>query len=119
MKIIACRVGQPAQVEEIASGLEAMQAFVGGYVTCLQLEGTMYDGIDLWCHDEGLFVCQPNRLVRGTCSEQPIYGDFFIAAHDGEGDTIGLTEKQAEKWLAIAWRWPVAIQIPIMVPEML
>jgi hypothetical protein len=101
MRIIAIRCGDDPKVEELEHGLEAMQEFVGGYIDRVRLD----EHTDLWCNDEGLFTCSPNLLL----GEQPIHGNVFIAGHDGEGETIGLTEEQLTKWMVEAFLWPRAI----------
>jgi hypothetical protein len=101
IKVITCRVGQAPRVEEMETGLASMQAMVGGYITCLAID----EGVDLWCNDEGLFTCEPNRLVRG----QPIHGNVFIAAHDEEGETVSLPEEKIPHLLNVARGWPMAI----------
>lgn len=109
LRVIVCRVGQDPVVEFIDKGLDAMQKIVGGYIECVRLDGdTFGHGIDLWCDEEFLLkdYC-PNRLIGGR---QAIHGDFFIAAHDGEGETIGLTEQEAAHWRNVAAGWPMSIQ---------
>lgn len=49
IRIIACRCGEPAKVEEIDSDLRAMQEFVGGYIEIVRLE----PGLGLVCNEEG------------------------------------------------------------------
>jgi len=109
LRVVVCRVDQEPVIEEIDPGLDAMQAIVGGYVERIVLGGepAFGHGIDLWCDEEFLLKgYRPNRLIN---HRQGIHGDFFIAAHDGEGETIGLTEAEAEEWLAKAKDWPVAL----------
>ena len=100
LAVIVCRVGEFPIVERIDSDLAAMQKIVGGHVECVRLSGTSFThGIDLWCDEEFLFKdYAPNRMVS---SDLIIHGDFFIAAHDGKGATIGLTTDEQERWLRI------------------
>ena len=106
IKIIALRMGERPRLEEMDKGLEAMQEFVEGMVTCVGLG----EGCDLWCNDEGLFTHGPNRHVTvGDYFSQTIHGPMFIAAHDAEGETAGLTDKQFSKWRALSAKWPRAI----------
>jgi hypothetical protein len=108
LKVIICRVGQEPVVEEIDSGLAPMQKIVGGYIECVRLLGTPFEhGIDLWCNEEFLLHdFKPNRLIRADLA---IHGDFFIAAHDDEGETLGLTEGEQAIWMKKAKAWPVAL----------
>jgi hypothetical protein len=105
IKVIICKVGEKPEVTEIDKGLKAMQAVVGGMIECVQLDGDYTGGVDLWCNEEGLFCCEPNRLIGRT----PINGDFFLARHNGEGTTISLTKADVAKWLPKMRAAPVAI----------
>lgn len=102
--IIACRVGKDPIVEELPSGLKAMQGFVGGFIECVSLSPE----IDLWCNDEFLLNgSAPNRAVScGGAEPLVVHGDFFLASHDDEGNTIGLSEEQQKEWRLKASDWP-------------
>lgn len=108
LKIVACRLNQEPVIEEMESGLKPMQAFVGGYIEAVRLTGEYGEaGVDLYCDEEFLLKSYaPNRLIRNDLA---IHGDFFISAHDEEGETVGLTDAQATEWLAKARAWPVCI----------
>jgi hypothetical protein len=97
IRVIACRVGEDPVAEDMESGLEAMQSFVDGRIECVALSPQ----VDLWCNEEFLFNgSKPNRLVRAMYgNEIPIHGDFFLASHDDEGNTVGLNGAQCEEWL--------------------
>ncbi len=88
IKVLHVRVGARPAVVEISHELREMQRLVGGYVDCIG----MSDGVDVWCNDEALLTNepQPNRTVPGMA--EPIYGDFFLARHDGNGNMVSLTE---------------------------
>ncbi len=110
IRIIALRMGERPQAEEIDSGLEAMQSFVEGMITCVALDGDYSGGCDLWCNDEGLYTKKPNRHVKvGERFSQVLNGPMFIAAHDDEGETVGLSDEQFAKWRALAAKWPRAM----------
>ena len=110
IRIIALRMGERPQVEEIDAGLESMQRFVGGSVECVGLDSNGNRGTDLWCNEEGLFTCKPNRHVTLDWGySQVIHGDMFIAAVTRSGRTASLTDKQVEKWLKLSAEWPRAI----------
>lgn len=92
IRVIVCRVGCDAVVEEIEPTLAAMQTLVGGYIERLILD----EKTDLWCNEEGLLKELPyNRNIAG----HRIVGDFFLASHDNEGETTTLTDAQIETWL--------------------
>jgi len=71
IRIIALRMGEKPQVEMMDSGLDAMQAFVGGSIEYVPLDRDLSSGVDLWCNEEGLFTCKPNRHVTGGQLLQP------------------------------------------------
>lgn len=105
IQIIALRMGELPKVEVMDKGLDAMQAFVEGMITCVGLS----DGCDLWCNDEGLYTHKPNRHVMAGRFSQVIHGPMFIAAHDGEGETVSLTDDQCREWLNESNKWPRAM----------
>jgi hypothetical protein len=101
IKVVVCRLGKPPEIEEIDNGLESLQGTVGGYVECLPLDHR----IDIWCDEEGKVKGLPaNRLVG---RKTPIHGDFLIAKCDEEGNTVGLTNAEAQRWVRRAAEWPV------------
>jgi hypothetical protein len=105
IKVIVCKVGHDPIVETVDTDLKTMQSLVGGYIECLQLDGSENRGIDLWCNEEGrISALPPNRKVF----DQFIHGDFFIAAHDDEGETVGLTEREIVRWMHFVKTWPAA-----------
>ncbi len=109
IRIVAIRVAQHPCIAEMDTGLSAMQEFVGGLITCVSLGR----GIDLWANDEGLYTCAPNRYVTAYNGfQQPIHGNMFIARSNVEGETVGLTEEQAQKWLREAKSWPILLPVP-------
>lgn len=105
IQVIVCRVGAEPCVERIPSGLEAMQQLVGGFIECVRITGNPFThGIDLWCDEEFLLKdYEPNRLVG---PELLIHGTFFIAAHNGEGETIGLADDEVEMLMPLVKAWP-------------
>lgn len=109
IRVIICKVGEAPEVTEIECGLDAMQAIVGGSIECVRLG----DYIDLWCNEEGLFCCEPNRLIGsrpgGPRGPLPIRGDFFLARYTPEGKTVSLTDADVAKWLPYIADTPKAI----------
>jgi hypothetical protein len=131
IKVLVCRIGQAPVVEEIDSGLEAMQKIVGGYIENLRLE----DGVDLWCNEEGSFTQKVNRVIPARAPELPpgytvddiiktdpnladpgemgvhrIHGDFFIARTDEEGASVSLTEEDISKYVVLMTIYQVCPQ---------
>jgi hypothetical protein len=96
MQVMVKKVGQTGEIKEMESGLEPMQAIVGGWIERVALPYK----IDLWINEEGMIENLPLNLIttlEGTAVHQ-IYGDVFFASHDGEGNTVGLDDFQV-KWL--------------------
>lgn len=90
MKVVVAEPGKKPEVVEIKGDLSSMQALVGGYIECVGME----DKIDLWVNEEGLLLEMPfNRCVNGHY----LHGTIFAASHDGEGNTVGLNERQIKK----------------------
>jgi hypothetical protein len=102
LKIVAVRIGAEPVVEELEPGLRPMQEFVGGSIERLCLDATT----DLWCNEDGKRTHSSNRLyVSPAGYTDAIHGDFFLLSHDGEGETVGLTDAQAETWLKRIRGW--------------
>jgi hypothetical protein len=118
IQVLVVRTGQVPVVEEIDTGLDAMQAIVGGYIERLALD----ENVDLWCNEEGTinglslnrrfamqapelppgldFVIKldPDLADPGQMGEHRIYGDFFLARHDDDGETASLTDDDIAKY---------------------
>ena len=96
-QIIVCEVGKAPEVRETSLGLKTMQELVGGLIQVIALE----EGVDAICNAEGRLQGLPfNRtLVDSGGQEWDILGDLFLAGLNEEGETIGLTDEQVEKWL--------------------
>ena len=102
---IAHREQPQPRVEEIVTDsgdldLKTMQELVGGNIECMPLA----PGIDLWFNEEGRLredhadfsPLQMHETIHGR--EFWVVGAMFICASI-EGESIGLTEEQAAKWL--------------------
>ena len=93
VKVLVFPVGKPAEVREIASGLEAMQAVVGGYIEAVALN----ENVTLWCNEEGKVTGLPLNLRAPRDPMFPhdiIAGDFFLSrVSQKTGATTSLTEK--------------------------
>lgn len=93
IRIVLARVGEAPVVTDIENTLEAMQATVGGYVECVRV-----DDLDVWLNEDGLGLSLPfNRTV----AEYPLVGPIFVAASNEDGDTLGLTDDQVRRAIAL------------------
>ena len=119
IRVIVCRVGEAPKVEFIEDGLKPMQDIVGGYIERVALDGEPVSGrgVDLWLNEEGLIIgLPPNRLARQIPlyrGDLPLMGNFFIAAHNSMGDTLGLTEDECAEWMERVNDWP----LPLIPPQ--
>jgi hypothetical protein len=74
---------------------------VGGLLDCVSLSETT----DLWLNDEGLLLELPfNRLVVADGRALPVVGDFYVAAHDGEGNTVSIDDAALALWARLLRR---------------
>ena len=91
-----CRVGQPMEMKVIVNKLEVMQEIVAGYLECVQIT----PDLDLWCDENGRNKKEFNReiVVSGHVGlyREYIYGNFFVARHDDDGNSTSLQEKNIE-----------------------
>ena len=96
----------------IEHSLENMQKLVGGHIECVAFSGSpiLGRGVDLWCNEEGklLGLSQNRMFPDGT---DLIAGTFFLAAHDGEGETVGLTDEEVREVIAALEAWPMLIDL--------
>lgn len=93
IKILACRVGEPAVVEEIDSGLRDSQEFVGGFIEMVSIE----PGVYIVCNEMGkLQGLLPNRTIFDGMDV--IAGNCFLCRVDGDGNCVSLTEDDIEKY---------------------
>jgi hypothetical protein len=51
-------------------------------------------GFDFWVDDEGMYT-QPINPVITTLLGRSVYGNVVIATHDGNGNTVGLSSRDA------------------------
>ncbi len=93
MKVLMCRVGEAARVEEIDNGLESMQNVVGGYI---QATYPFEDEVAIICNEEGkLMGLEMNRGIPTTMDI--IVGDFFICGL-GEDDFTDIPDELIDKY---------------------
>jgi len=81
IKVVSVPTGKQAFIKEISTGLESLQAEVGGYIQALY---PYEDEVALICNDEGKLMNLPlNRALKlngmaGNEIYDIIAGDFFI-----------------------------------------
>ncbi len=99
IKVLVVEPMKPCEVREI-SGLEAMQAIVGGHIQAVY---PFHDNVALVCNEEGKILDLPyNRPLtndRGIPYDM-ICGTFFLAGLGAE-DFVSLTEAQIQKFSAL------------------
>lgn len=97
IKVLVVEPMQPCRVQEISTGLESMQAIVGGYIE----EVTPFtDPVAIVCNEQGKMQGLPfNRPLvdRHGLPYDVLCGTFFIAGVEGE-HFISLTEEQIQKY---------------------
>jgi hypothetical protein len=111
MNVLIKRLGQPPVIEEIATGLatglEAMQAIVGGYIQSVPLGAFVesLEGVDLWCNEEGKLAdgwgerinfFLPPGATKQSASDA-VVGDVFFCSVNDDGDEIAPTSEQITK----------------------
>lgn len=98
MKVIVCRVGEDARVEDIGSGLSAMQKVVGGYIEAIY---PYEEEVAIILNEEGKLMGLPfnralinddGRIVDVMC------GDFFICGI-GEEDFTDIQDEYVDKFI--------------------
>ncbi len=78
------------RVLTIDHSLESMQSLVGGHLECIVPEG-LPKGIDMWINEEGRLIPLPPSYT--PFFYETIFGSYFLARHDGQGETISLTKE--------------------------
>lgn len=80
MRIILCKAGQPARIDDVHNHLYHMQKLVGGYIETV----TSPNGYVLVCNEEGRIKELSENPVMGYFQSimfgwpEVIYGDYFI-----------------------------------------
>ena len=97
IRVVYCEPGKLAKIKEIKTGLENLQAAVGGLIE------TYYpfdEPVCVVCNDEGkINGMRPCRAVYGEDGElmDTIFGPFFIC--DSRGEDFGsLSEEQLKRY---------------------
>lgn len=97
MLVVFRAPGEQPVCMEVAASLEAHQKLVGGLLERVPFGP---DGeFDLWCNEEGLLEgLEPNLYFA---PDQIIVGPIFICRGDDEGNSVGLTETEANLVMAM------------------
>ena len=99
MRVLVIEPNREPYVKEIDGSLKSMQKVVGGLIEFVGIG----DNVSLVCNEEGkINGLEPNRDLFGFGIPDVIFGTFFICGYDDrDGDSIGLTDKQIEKYSRI------------------
>lgn len=88
--------------KEIKGDLRSLQDEVGGLITLAPHFDELTEmGIDIYADDEGLLKENPKVTMlilddKHQNVERILVGNLVLAGHDGEGNTISLTDKQID-----------------------
>lgn len=97
MKVLVVEPNKKPEVQEIGSGLESMQAVVGGLIEAVY---PFDDPVALICNEEGKITGLPlNRCLRDESGEinDIIAGTFFLCGAPAESESFtSLTDEQIE-----------------------
>lgn len=89
IKIMHVTAERGLSMLDVESSLDSFQSLVGGRIECLSLTPR----VDVWMNEEGkLLGLHPTAIIVDHEGEpvDVIAGPFFVAAHDDEGETVGL-----------------------------
>lgn len=88
--------------KEITGDLRSLQEEVGGLITLApHFDDLTEMGIDIYADDEGLLKENPKVTMlvlddKKQNVEDVLVGNLILAGHDGEGNTISLTDEQID-----------------------
>lgn len=88
--------------KEIKGDLRSLQDEVGGLITLAPHFDELTEmGIDIYADDEGLLKENPKVTMlilddKHQNVERILVGNLVLAGHDGEGNTISLTDEQID-----------------------
>ena len=89
--------------KKVSDTLSLLQDHVGGYVDCVH-----YNGIDIWCHDEGMLLgYEPCLIIKNDPSPRITERDIMIAgpiimtSNNYRGETISLNLQAIDTLLQI------------------
>ena len=93
-RVLVIPPNKAPEVREITPDLETLQGLVDGYIEIVPYGS---NGVDLVCNEEGKFNgCEPNRPVWS--GKDVIFGQFLLVRHDDEGNCIGLSDQDIERF---------------------
>ena len=79
--------------------LDTLQGLVGGLIEHLPFP---VSGVDAWINEEGKYLCEPNVLATNIMRDGGylfpgdwIAGTMVLTSSDADGNTTGLSDKQA------------------------
>lgn len=104
-------LGSVLSIEEFdrTNSLKQLQRAVGGCIerACVDMPDGFGD-VDCYVDENGLLkdedVLVVNNIATALClatTGEPIVGDIVFAAHDGDGETFGLTKERCDALVAI------------------
>ena len=100
MKVVIVEPNKKPEVREIGSGLEAMQAVVGGLIEAVY---PFEDPVALVCNEEGKINGLPlNRCLRDADGKiiDVIAGPFFLCGAPSDSESFtSLTDEQIEAYM--------------------
>lgn len=99
MKVVVFEPLKPGRIEEIENDLRIFQNIVGGYIETV----TYPSGHVMVCNEEGKLLNLPQnmRMIMPNGNWDLIFGTFFFAKDDGEGNLTDIDEETAAallKW---------------------
>lgn len=100
MRAVVKYPGKPAEITDIKGDLSSLQDIVGGWITTFFIQDFEENGITGYANDEGLLEGLEPNIHNGY---QTIVGPVVFTGHNNEGETIGLTVKQAQAVLDSQW----------------
>lgn len=90
--------GETEFITQVELGVDGRQAIIGGRFDCVYLK----PGLDMWIHDEGLFLCPLNpvasmlyTLMTGRCELAAVMGTVVLSGVDDEGASLPLSADTA------------------------
>jgi uncharacterized protein DUF3846 len=87
----------------VKNDLETFKAIVGGWVEHVSIaQRPNGSRIGIFLNEEGKLIGLPeNRLIIGSRGGDEFVGTFCIVAHNLEGDTVTLTDAEADKYIKL------------------
>ena len=100
IRVLMCEVGKECEVKEIESGLESLQAIVGGLIECYPIG----ENLDLVLNEEGKMMQLPwNRPLFDQDGKvfDLVAGPCFLIRADNEGGFISVTDEDVQKYRSL------------------